>query len=178
MTTMGIQNNDFDNSQFNFLKHQSKRALYGVQSKPRGQASRGSNTNKTSHTISANTNQTRKYAKNGQSSTALKNNYAKEERFYQESYSKMGSKSYKAQKMVYASTASDSDSNNANTQSDLYGFKIVQNARIIHDEVEEDLDLFESDNEWPMSSTNTEKFAASVLTIGPNAKEISLPSFA
>jgi len=183
---MGISNQNFD-SQFNFLKHQSKRALYGCQPKPHGQTSRGSNNNIKSSTTSVNSynSQPRKYSKgNGSDPRKNSNNFAKEERYpvniHQQSYGKpMGSKnSDKAQKMVYASTASDSDHNGGYIQSELYGFKIMQNGRTIHDETEEDVDLFESDDEWPMTAVSNEKFAASVLTIGPDAKEISLPSFA
>jgi hypothetical protein len=126
--------------------------------------------------------QARKYSK-GDAPRKNSNNFAKEERYpvnNNQSYGKtMGSKNYnKAHKMIYASTASDSDSKDAYIQSELYGFKIVQNGRVIHDETQEDVDLFESDDEWPMTATSNEKFAASVLTIGPNEKEISLPSFA
>jgi len=190
---MGIQNQDFDYSDFNFLKNQSKRVLYGVQSKPRGQSQRGSanytTKNQSNTTMTAYNGQGRKYSKgNNQSYAKSTNTFTKEERYSvnmtQQSYGKaMGAKNAlnKALKTAYASTASDSDSNNGCNQSELYGFKIVQNARTIHDEIEEDVDLFESDNdnEWPMmGSTSNEKFAASELTIGPNAKEISLPSFA
>jgi len=182
---MGTYNQELD-SQFSFLKNQSKRALYGCQTKPRGQAPRGSNNNIKQSTTSMNAynSQPRKYSKgNTEAPRKNSNNFAQEERYYvnnnQQSYGKaMGSKnSAKAQKMVYASTASDSDSKGY-IQSELYGFKIMQNGRMIHDETEEDVDLFESDDEWPMTATSSEKFAASVLTIGPNEKEISLPSFA
>jgi len=182
MTTMGTYNQDFD-SQFNFLKNQSKRVLYGFQPKPQGQASRGSNTNnKQSNTsVNAYNTQARKYSKGSQAPRKNSNNFAKEERYPVNNYygKAMGSKySNKAPKMIYASTASDSDSKEAHIQSELYGFKIIQNGHVIHDETVEDVDLFESDDEWPMTATSNEKFAASVLTIGPNAKEISLPSFA
>jgi hypothetical protein len=179
---MGTYNQDFD-SQFNFLKNQSKRVLYGCQPQTsRGQASRGSNSNIKQSTTSMNANQTRKYSK-GSTVPRKNSNYAKEERYpvnNNQSYGKtMGNKNYdKAYKNAYASTASDSDSKEAYIQSELYGFKIVQSGRTIHDETGEDVDLFESDNEWPMTATNNEKFAASVLTIGPNVQEISLPSFA
>lgn len=194
---MGIQNQDFDYSEFNFLKKQSKRALYGVSTQPRTQTPRGSlnnNSTKSSKTSNNTTTQVRKYAKTGQSyntneTTPRKNSsyYAKEERYsvnnnaFQQYNSKtMGAaKSNKALKTVYASTASDSEGNGRNNQSDLYGFKIAMQGRTIHDEIEDDVDLFESEDECPMGIlSSNEKFAASVFTIGPNAKEISLPSFA
>jgi len=140
---------------------------------------------KSTTSMNAYQSQNRKYSKgNNAAPRKNSNNFAKEERYpvnmNPQSYGKpMGSKnSVKALRMVYASTASDSDSNGAHIQSELYGFKIMQNGRTIHDETEEDVDLFESDDEWPMTTTSNEKFAASVLTIGPNAQEISLPSFA
>jgi len=74
--------------------------------------------------------------------------------------------------IAYASTASESDNNSH--ISELNGFRIVQNGNVVHDETEED---FDSQNEFnPKTNTDNEKYASSVMVIGP--KEISLPSFA
>jgi hypothetical protein len=72
-----------------------------------------------------------------------------------------------------ATTSSDSDSN-SNVFSELSGFKIVQNGKTIHDETNEELDMpFNIDTD----PTSNDKFAASLLTIAPSAKKISIPMF-
>lgn len=78
----------------------------------------------------------------------------------------------------YGSTASESDSNSHT--SELNGFKIVHKGKVIHDETEEEI---ESPTDFYGRSLyrlepESMKFAASILVIGPNAKEISLPTFA
>jgi len=80
----------------------------------------------------------------------------------------------------FASTAaSDSDSsssNNSSSSSELNGFKIVHEGKVVHNEIEEDPD---SPYKIGLKVEDTyEKFAASVLVTGPNVKEISIPSFA
>ncbi len=62
----------------------------------------------------------------------------------------------------FSSSASDSDSSG---RSELSGFKVVLNGQTIHDETEDESPYY------------IEKFASSELTVGPNAKNISLPSF-
>jgi len=74
--------------------------------------------------------------------------------------------------ICYASTASESDSG-SHASSELTGFKIVQSGSVVHDETEED---FESSSE--KLDESRVKFAASLMVMGPDAKEISLPSFA
>jgi len=66
-----------------------------------------------------------------------------------------------------SNSTSDSDSS---ARSDLSGFKIVYNGSIIHDESEDDYQNFDSSQE-------DTKYASSELTVGPNHKNISLPSF-
>jgi len=63
--------------------------------------------------------------------------------------------------------------------SELNGFKIIQSGKTVHDETEDD--FLESPTDFKgkrRPDAENVKFAASLMTIGPNAKEISLPSFA
>jgi len=82
-----------------------------------------------------------------------------------------------------STSASDSDANSSNssTSSELSGFKIVQKGKVVHNEIEEELDSPSSYDSYAKIGLkledNCEKFAASVLTTGPNVNEISLPSF-
>ena len=80
---------------------------------------------------------------------------------------------------AYASTASESDSSGSHVSSELSGFKIVHSGRVLHDETEEDeIEVpTEFDMIWPIE-VGTGKFASSVMVMGPNAQEISLPTFA
>jgi len=61
------------------------------------------------------------------------------------------------------------------TNSVLYGFKVVHDGRTLHDEAQFD----ESQDGTPSASIKRPviKFASSTYTIGPNPKDISLPSF-
>jgi len=78
----------------------------------------------------------------------------------------------------YTNSNSDIDMNAYNTFFELNGFKIVHNGKTIYSETS---DGFES------SSTNTDsgseeynsntRYASSEFTIGPSAKEISIPLF-
>jgi len=77
-------------------------------------------------------------------------------------------------KSNYASTA---DSDNNAVFFELSGFKIVQNGKVLHNEVGEDFDSSDNETSW-LGDIQIPKFAASTLTIGPNANDISLPSFA
>lgn len=79
-----------------------------------------------------------------------------------------------SEKASRSTGVSDNDNGFGNLYSDLAGFKIVQNGKTVYDETQEDFDLSDSDGEEALPT----KFAASVLTITPNAKDISLPSFA
>lgn len=79
--------------------------------------------------------------------------------------------------LAYASTASESDNNSH--VSELNGFRIVHNGNVVHDETEEDFDSQTESQGSPRASiVNEKKYAASIMVIGPSAKEISLPSFA
>jgi len=78
----------------------------------------------------------------------------------------------------FASTASDSDSssNNSSSSSELNGFRIIHEGKVVHNEIEEELD---SPCKIGLKVEDSyEKFASSVLVIGPNVQEISIPSFA
>jgi len=68
--------------------------------------------------------------------------------------------------------SSNSDGEECNVFSELTGFTIVQSGKTIYHE-EEDGYAFVDEDQTPKV-----KFASSVMTIGPNAHEISLPSFA
>lgn len=68
--------------------------------------------------------------------------------------------------------SSNSDGEGCDVFSELTGFTIVQSGKTIYHE-EEEGGLFADDEELPKV-----KFASSVMTIGPNAHGISLPSFA
>jgi len=68
--------------------------------------------------------------------------------------------------------ASDNDGNTI--FSELSGFKIIQNGKTVYDETSQEFDFSDSDSDESQKA----KFASSVMTIGPNAKEISIPMFA
>jgi len=80
-----------------------------------------------------------------------------------------------------STTASDSDSNSSNNSSELNGFKIVQEGKVLHNEIEEELDSPSHKGTYSRDGLkfgdNFQKFASSVLVTGPNVKEISIPSF-
>jgi len=79
--------------------------------------------------------------------------------------------------ICYASTASESDGG-SHVSSELTGFKIVQSGSVVHDETEEDFDFLSESRSSSKSDESGVKFAASLMVIGPDVKEISLPSFA
>jgi hypothetical protein len=87
----------------------------------------------------------------------------------------------KKTRLSSASTASESDSSSSHG-SELSGFKIVHRGKVVHNEAEEEADL--NDNNCTISCKNEEKrdsngrFASSLLVVGPNVGEISIPSFA
>jgi len=91
-------------------------------------------------------------------------------------YAKGNCPTYPGTKTYYGSTASETDSSGSHASSELNGFKIVHKGKIVHDETEEEL---ESPTSFGINCRmESEKFASSCLVIGPNAKEISLPTFA
>jgi len=99
-------------------------------------------------------------------------------KFEGQHYAKSYNLNYNSDKAGRSTGASDNENGNSELISELSGFKIVQNAKTIHDETTEDTDVFsagESDSEESQKPT---KFASSMMTIGPNAKEISIPMFA
>jgi len=92
------------------------------------------------------------------------------EKFSKENIKTSSDKSW----IAYASTASSESDTHV---SELNGFRIVQNGKIVHDEIEEDFDSAAQLRISHQANHNgEEKFAASTMMIGP--KEISLPSFA
>jgi len=95
-------------------------------------------------------------------------NYAKNYQlsYIQESYSDKASRS---------TGVSDNDNGSSDIFSELSGFKIVQSGRTIYNEANEEEDLF-SDSD--SNEAQKPKFASSEYTIGPNARDISIPSFA
>jgi hypothetical protein len=83
----------------------------------------------------------------------------------------------KYNKLAYLSTASESDDYSSQFCPELNGFKIVHSGKVLHDGTEEEL---ESPIEFTMKGVSyqgAERFASSTLVIGPNAKNISLPTF-
>ena len=79
--------------------------------------------------------------------------------------------------ICYASTASESDGG-SHASSELTGFRIVQSGGVVHDETEDDYDSLSESRSSSKSDESGVKFAASLMVIGPDVKEISLPSFA
>jgi hypothetical protein len=96
---------------------------------------------------------------------------------YTKGYCQKGSPDKFFSRTSYGSTASESDSSASHASSELTGFKIVHSGKIVHDETEEDVDSPDFGLYLPLNSGNG-KFASSGMVIGPNAKEISLPTFA
>lgn len=62
------------------------------------------------------------------------------------------------------------------TNSILHGFKVVHNGRTLHDEAQPD-ETYDSTPSASKSTAPIMKFAGSTYNIGPNPKDISLPSF-
>lgn len=62
--------------------------------------------------------------------------------------------------------------NETNLNNELVGFKIAQGGKVIHNEAQDEIFGEELD-----STVYSNYFAASVMTIGPNSDDISLPSF-
>lgn len=106
------------------------------------------------------------------------NGYNKyEDQYNQSYYAKNLNLNYRGSSSEKASRStgiSDNDNGKTDIYSDLAGFKIVQNGKIVYDETQEDFGLSDSESEEVLPT----KFASSLYTIGPNAKDISLPSFA
>lgn len=99
-------------------------------------------------------------------------NYAKNSKTsYIPSYSSDKYSSWSTQN----TTGSDSDSN---MTSELKGFKIMQNGKVVHNETHDEVETVANMDQFFMEDLPNEKFASSLMTIGPNSKEISLPSFA
>jgi len=75
------------------------------------------------------------------------------------------------------SRSTNASSNSDNEGPDFNGFKIMMNGKVLHDETTDDNELCFNTEPVFQSFPTTEKFASSVMTIGPKANEISLPSF-
>jgi hypothetical protein len=190
-----MQSQNFNFPQFVFLNNKQKKGpngntafpLMNVQ-KPRGTPSRGnfskplypqqisqSSQSRTGFQAQGNRFNNNKSAKGsnfGQNAGKFENQYGMN-KYMQGSGSKCSPE--KGTRSGYASTASESDG--SHTSSELSGFKIVHRGKIVHDETEED---FDSPTDLGMSCRFEEgngKFAASGMVIGPNAKDISLPTF-
>jgi len=118
----------------------------------------GINSNQGYHPVNLKTNNNRgsKRKNSSKDSSPSSGHYAK--------YNNMMPKHDNASK---STTTSDSDSS---AHSDLSGFKIVHDGKVIHDETEDEVE-----NLFNYGDGN--KYASSVLTVGPNAQSISLPSF-
>jgi hypothetical protein len=187
MTTLGLHTQDFDLPQFVYLnnKHAKMSAKTNVGSnKPYGSNQYNKSTNKQSYSLSNNkqyhqNNQAQDYypAKGSNTSKYVEKNGGKQYAKWNFSGKKVQDKYYN----YYASTASDSDSSSSSAQSeitafDLMGFKIAQNGKILHDEIEEDFGSIDLDFKVGMKPNNV-KFASSTMVISPNPQDISLPTF-
>jgi len=75
------------------------------------------------------------------------------------------------------SKSTNGSSNSDNESTELNGFKIMMNGNCLHDETSEDFDSGFTGEPGFQSSITMEKYASSVMTTGPKANEISLPSF-
>jgi len=75
--------------------------------------------------------------------------------------------------------SSNSDGEGNDVFSELTGFTIVQNGKTIYHEEDTTASLIDGGYSFVAEDQVTKvKYASSVMTIGPNAHEISLPSFA
>jgi len=188
MTAVEPQFRDFEFSNF-FQNNRTKKHAYGSQDfhfmpvqKSRGTAH--VNNNRPFYQFpSSHPNQQRKNQYQGPNAMTNKQPYHKNEITYNfDKFAKgngngLKNSTDKKNWIAYASTASESDSN-SHIPSQLNGFKIVQNGNTVHDETEEDFDSANESHLSPRANTGFEKYASSVMVIGPSAKEISLPSFA
>jgi len=175
MTSFDCSIQAFDFPQFSF-SHKTKKASRKNKVTPSAKnsiKSQGHFNNKNSFAFKETVSYSGHYAYQGQARYPYSNapNFAKFGKGqYQNNFSDQFSKSN------YASTA-DSDNNNNDVFSELSGFKVVQNGRVLHNEAGEDFDSSDNETNW-LGEIHGAKFAASTLTVGPNAKDISLPSFA
>jgi len=193
---MEPQVRDYELPQFVFLNNKPKKNAYGGQDfhsmplqKSRGNNNRCNSNRPFSHFPNFHPNQrSNNYQGQNLHSNQNKNKSAQKAHYssnygdyemnsYYTKGSGNGAKNSREKKswLAYASTA---DSDNAHVSSELSGFKIVHGGNVIHDETEEDFDSPAELEIKEKSKTVYGKYASSVLVIGPNAKEISLPSFA
>jgi len=195
MTTVGPQVQNFDLPQFVFLQNKPKKTTNGnfnsFQSLP-FHKTQGNHTKQYYPCPSTHPSQYRSPQNNRVSGAKKYNNFVQndtklENPFNFEDFANnFGKGSYvksspeKLSWSAYASTASDSDSNGSHISSELSGFKIIQSGKTVHDETEDDFLEPPTDFKGKRRADGDEdvKFAASLMTIGPSAKEISLPSFA
>jgi hypothetical protein len=193
---MEPQVRDFELPQFTFLNNKPKKNTYGGKDfqnntvqKSRGNTARCPSNKPFSHFPNFHPSQrnTSYQSQNPQNKNKFNqkpyhssNSNDYENNYHSDKYAKGNGSATKAnlEKKSYLAYASTADSDNAHVSSELSGFKIVRGANVIHDETEEDFDSPTDFNFIPKSKIVFDKYASSVLTIGPNAKEISLPSFA
>jgi hypothetical protein len=193
---MEPQVRDFELPQFTFLNNKPKKNTYGGKDfqnssvqKSRGNTVRGPSSNKLfSHFPNFHPSQRNNsyQTQNTQNKNKFNNkghyssNGDYDMNYHSDKYAKGNGSATKAnlEKKSYLAYASTADSDNAHISSELSGFKIVRGAHVIHDETEEDFDSPTDFNFSPKAKIVFDKYASSILTIGPNAKEISLPSFA
>jgi len=75
------------------------------------------------------------------------------------------------------SRSTNASSNSDSEISELNGFKIMMNGTVLHDETTDDYESGFSTEPVFQSFPTMEKFASSLMTIGPKENETSLPSF-
>jgi len=181
MTAIEPQFRDFDIPQFVFLNNNKKSCngrsnvydTFSYKSQPNGKNSRCTSNKPVNNNSYLPRHNLQSYNKNYYNQSSEDYNFDQ----FTPSYAKLNTKQIDNSNWIsYASTASESDSG-SHISSELTGFKIVQSGSVVHDETEED---FESSSEKSTSKTteNKVKYASSLMVMGPDAKEISLPSFA
>ena len=191
MTTMEPQIRDFELPQFTFLNNKPKKNAYNQDfnsnsvQKSRGNNARGPSNRPFSHFPNFHPSQRNNFQGQNQNQNQNKNKFNQQKNYFSSGsesnqYAKGNGSASKAplEKKNWLAYASTADSDNAHVSSELNGFKIVHGGKVIHDETEEDFDSPTDFNFSPKVKTVYDKYASSVMTIGPNAKEISLPSFA
>jgi len=75
------------------------------------------------------------------------------------------------------SRSTQASSNSDSEGSELSGFKIMMSGFVLHDDTTEDYESSSTSEPVFQSFPTVQKFAASLMTIGPKDNEISLPSF-
>jgi hypothetical protein len=192
MTTLGPQIQDFDLPQFVFLNNKHAKMSNKTNNtatishgKPNGSNQRTKTNNKTNQHRQSPKAHDYYPAKLHPMTVTSKFSVLKYDggkQYAKGNFSKASQDSY-YNKLYYASTASDSDSSSSSgaqseiTANDLIGFKIAHNGKLLHDDTEDEFG-YPTDFELSLGlKTEKVKFASSTMVIGPNPKDISLPSF-